>query len=133
MEQISTDIDDLINNEIYDLINGYRTVDEIAYVYNPSEAAYIMLVNTTSHNVHIRENIYKKPCKRIYLKNLGSYYRIKNCDKKKTCSICLQDFKEREMYRKLNCEHVFHKKCIDNWLYDFEKKSCPLCRTTISI
>jgi len=43
------------------------------------------------------------------------------------CHICLSEIKESEWIRKLpNCNHYFHKKCIDKWL----KKNvcCPMCR-----
>lgn len=45
------------------------------------------------------------------------------------CSICLDDIKRLQLYRKLDCSHVFHKTCIDTW---FERKlSCPLCRVSL--
>jgi len=45
------------------------------------------------------------------------------------CSICIDDIKRLQLYRKLDCSHVFHKTCIDSW---FERKlSCPLCRVSL--
>ena len=49
------------------------------------------------------------------------------------CSICL----EANPCEKLSCNHVFHKKCIENWFWQGKEKntiggiydSCPLCRT----
>uniref|UniRef100_A0A7C9E505 RING-type E3 ubiquitin transferase n=1 Tax=Opuntia streptacantha TaxID=393608 RepID=A0A7C9E505_OPUST len=47
------------------------------------------------------------------------------------CSVCLNDFQEREMLRLLpRCNHVFHLDCIDVWLLN--NASCPLCRSSIS-
>ncbi|KAJ8438133.1 hypothetical protein Cgig2_033012 [Carnegiea gigantea] len=47
------------------------------------------------------------------------------------CSVCLNDFQEREMLRVLpRCNHVFHLDCIDVWLLN--NASCPLCRSSIS-
>jgi hypothetical protein len=49
-----------------------------------------------------------------------------------TCSICLEDICPSDAIEILNCEHVFHKKCLKKW-----KKmkpgvsNCPLCRDTI--
>jgi Ring finger domain len=43
-----------------------------------------------------------------------------------TCSICFNDFKINERYRKLPCNHQFHKRCIDKWFNESVK--CPMCR-----
>ncbi|KAK9384528.1 hypothetical protein V1515DRAFT_367317 [Lipomyces mesembrius] len=44
------------------------------------------------------------------------------------CLVCLSDFEEGEECRKLRqCGHLFHKKCIDEWLTT-GRNSCPLCR-----
>ena len=40
------------------------------------------------------------------------------------CSICLE---ENANHKLLNCDHYFHKKCIDEWVKI--KPICPLCRT----
>ena len=45
------------------------------------------------------------------------------------CSICLEDFEEVDECRMLHCNHVFHVKCIDEWLPNQE--SCPLCISPI--
>ena len=43
------------------------------------------------------------------------------------CAICLEPFKARQHYKKLACEHMFHKRCIDKWLSRSEL--CPCCRS----
>lgn len=45
------------------------------------------------------------------------------------CTICLENYKENDMARKLPCGHEFHSDCVDVWLRI--KGSCPLCRTDI--
>lgn len=46
------------------------------------------------------------------------------------CAICLQDFENKEEGRKLpSCKHVFHLKCIDEWL--IRQGSCPICRRDV--
>ena len=42
------------------------------------------------------------------------------------CSICLETFKEDENLIQLNCNHIFHLHCIDDWLQIQE--NCPVCR-----
>ena len=44
------------------------------------------------------------------------------------CSICLNKYQENDICRKLNnCQHYFHKNCINEWL--LFKGNCPCCRT----
>jgi len=45
------------------------------------------------------------------------------------CSICLDEFKNEDILKKLNCSHIFHKDCLAPWINN--NKSCPLCRTDI--
>lgn len=42
------------------------------------------------------------------------------------CSICLEDI-EFKFKKTLQCEHMFHKKCIDNCYI------CPICRNPINL
>ncbi|KAH9203350.1 hypothetical protein DL95DRAFT_154179 [Leptodontidium sp. 2 PMI_412] len=44
-----------------------------------------------------------------------------------SCSICTEDFLERENVRVLPCGHIYHQRCIDPWLLGFAG-TCPLCR-----
>jgi hypothetical protein len=46
------------------------------------------------------------------------------------CSVCLEDFGEEQMHRKLPCNHAFHAHCIDNWLL-YKSLSCPMCRESV--
>ncbi|KAF9619981.1 hypothetical protein IFM89_010597 [Coptis chinensis] len=52
------------------------------------------------------------------------------CGGKICCSICLQDFNEGDIARRLpNCRHFFHLHCIDGWLVI--QGSCPICRENV--
>ena len=51
-----------------------------------------------------------------------------------TCGICLEDYKEGEMKKKLSCKpmaHSFHSECIDKWLK--QVASCPTCKHDVSL
>jgi hypothetical protein len=46
-------------------------------------------------------------------------------DGDESCTICIEEFSPGEIVRTLQCNHIFHKTCIDKW---FEKKEvCPNC------
>lgn len=42
------------------------------------------------------------------------------------CSICLEDFKNRDKRKILPCLHGFHADCVDKWLRT--NGSCPICK-----
>jgi hypothetical protein len=60
-------------------------------------------------------------------------FKIYNKDEKKEedleCIICLENLKEGEEIRLLDCRHSFHRICIDKWLV--LQRFCPYCRTLI--
>jgi len=43
-----------------------------------------------------------------------------------SCAICLDDFVKYEFIVRLNCTHIFHYACINNWIKI--EYTCPLCR-----
>ncbi|CAD2214449.1 putative zinc finger protein [Angomonas deanei] len=42
------------------------------------------------------------------------------------CSICLEEFGEKELVKRLTCGHYFHRQCLRMWLA--RSWSCPICR-----
>ena len=90
----------------------------------------------------IKELQWKKTLKNMIFKNR---FKINKKNIKKynleegDCCICLDNFHEKcENHRKcdkkgyqLHCNHIFHKKCILEWLNT--KATCPLCNIDIDI
>ena len=58
------------------------------------------------------------------------YYKDKCCECSDECLICIENFENDSELLKLNCNHVFHKKCIKNWICN-ENNKCPICRIEI--
>jgi hypothetical protein len=50
-------------------------------------------------------------------------------DEDPSCSICYEEEPEKSM-RILDCEHSFHKVCIEQWFV--KSKTCPICRGEVS-
>jgi len=50
-------------------------------------------------------------------------------DYPRECCICMSDFSDGEVIVVTNCEHVFHKRCCQEWLQ--QARTCPVCRTDI--
>ena len=49
---------------------------------------------------------------------------------KEMCAICVDEFEDGEDVRILPCSHIFHSKCIDEWLSNYSSL-CPLCKANI--
>ncbi|XWS69934.1 hypothetical protein CRYUN_Cryun03dG0006000 [Craigia yunnanensis] len=51
-----------------------------------------------------------------------------------SCSICMESCWKSEgvVSRQVSCGHVYHHKCITDWLLNGNSNSCPLCRHEIS-
>ena len=48
------------------------------------------------------------------------------------CSICLTEFKKKSKVSITSCKHVFHYKCISDWLYkNIRNPKCPNCNHEI--
>ena len=75
-------------------------------------------------------NIYTICCKNY--KKYKSSKRLNEIllsnDSDNECSICLDKFLKKEKIIQLDCNHIFHKKCIMEWFSKNENNSCPLCR-----
>lgn len=46
------------------------------------------------------------------------------------CSICVEPLNDN-IAIKLKCNHIFHQKCLQEWLQKSKNKDCPLCRKKI--
>jgi len=45
------------------------------------------------------------------------------------CVICLEEFKEGDKAKVLECQHKFHPGCLDTWLK--QSGTCPMCKLNI--
>ena len=81
-----------------------------------------------------RQNNIRRPLNRNRNGNIdiNSINTLVVCDElpDNVCSVCLEEFKEDDILKKLNCEHIFHKDCLEPWLNN-NNRNCPLCRTDI--
>lgn len=84
---------------------------------SPNFFTYIQeLIDSIKRRDHMKKELVRnKPI--IYTKEMEP----------KECMVCMSDFKPKQYIRKLECDHEFHRKCIDKWLVQGNAK-CPLCR-----
>lgn len=71
----------------------------------------------------------------LSLLDIKKYKLCKDLDVE--CCICCEKVQKKEYIRELNCDHAFHKKCIDKWLLHTMKTketvNCPICRHNINL
>jgi hypothetical protein len=116
-------------------VGGYNVTEEYEYILPDRDdiSSTILLDIVTRFGSPGNDSIHEhmKQHRRDQIKNIGKYKKIKElgeiCPE---CSICLEEFKQGEYYRKLECTHTFHKKCIDRW-FKRDHSDCPLCRKKI--
>lgn len=53
---------------------------------------------------------------------------VRETDEKlwKTCAVCQELMREKDIVAMLSCEHVYHHKCVVEWLK--KNVTCPQCR-----
>ena len=108
---------------------GYQIDEEHNYILPDNDDVSSMALLEIVNNYGIKEDLFFNPQKN--LKHL-KLKKIKENDilTETVCSICLENYKKNEFYRVLNCNHIFHKKCIDRWLKK-DHLNCPMCRADI--
>lgn len=89
------------------------------YIYSRSVINYLKDKFVCINNFYINKNINRA------LK-ISKVEKVK-INGKKECCICLDAGSSKFM--KLNCEHLFHEKCIKQWIR--QNNSCPICRNTV--
>ena len=98
-------------------------------------------IHKLCNNILIEEN--KNSLKIFYLDNVDNnkinkffdcneFKNLANCNNYSnncSCNICLNKFKDNDSVRKmLNCNHFFHKSCIDKWFIKSNTIKCPICK-----
>jgi hypothetical protein len=118
------------------LLRNINTINSIEDSDNRRNARIIEILRRLGNNGRIiNSNRYSSSKKKQKKSNLLKQLKVTKIDKKilhsdnKSCSICLQDFKNKESAIYLPCFHLFHRKCIDKWLET--KGKCPLCKNNI--
>jgi hypothetical protein len=115
-----------LDNGTREFLNSIFNINDVYH-----ETFIYLFSNATHPDVSKSLN---KLSKRNFVNKLkiSKYFR---CKQKFQCIICLDNVKKTEYIRKLECNHEYHKKCIDNWMYSLYKNgdviNCPLCRKTV--
>jgi hypothetical protein len=84
-------------------------------------------VNTVTQEQIAKSNLRKVNGTRDEIKLLANLHQIME-NTSERCLICLEDWLDQDAERRLlDCGHLFHAPCLDQWLVG-SSNSCPLCR-----
>ena len=102
---------------------------------NHDEEINNILINYNSNSLSENNSSYDSNSNNIDINSQLSSRKLLNIDKlspdKKTCIICLENFKESDKIINLSCFHMFHNNCIRTWLNN--NNNCPLCKNKIIV
>lgn len=73
--------------------------------------------------------IVEEQLKKTMLERVAMKSRVVEVEKESSCTVCLEAVKIGSSVYDIDCKHVFHKKCIENWRR--EKDTCPCCRSML--
>lgn len=62
----------------------------------------------------------------IGIKDLSLISEDYKLEKEEECIICREEFEENHIIKKLHCNHIFCRNCINTWFKDNTK--CPVCQ-----
>lgn len=113
------------NTEINNIINELQGDISDREFYRRYTILYelVMRLNFQPNYQCIRSGITKK-----------QFDNLQHCKYKKKfgdidCSICINKVYKNRIVTVLECKHIFHKKCIKEWLGS--SKTCPMCRGNV--
>ena len=96
------------------------------------ENNYINNYNDNNENI---EEINRIKLDELFSKKMAEhYYKSEYNQFGGGCSICLENFKKKSKVSMTPCKHVFHYKCIKDWLYKNAKNpKCPNCNKEVLV
>lgn len=123
---IKINLSELHNYNVNGNININDIVQHLLPDLNISDNAEMTVMNKTEYNKYIF-NLSGK---------IINIIDINTDNVNINCSICNEQLKQKNKIFKLNCNHIYHYKCINKWFKTFTEKfnqlhSCPLCKNTV--
>ena len=126
-----------VHNTEYGEYSEDEQEDESLFMVNMVNllAPFFSVINTTQIDpiqIDDRENVEsnKQKITEVHPKHSLLYVDV-NDKKYESCIICTEEFKNTDIVSVLNCDHIYHPKCIKEWCN--RNASCPLCKAEISV
>lgn len=135
------EIENITNHQYYNINHPYITynsdpniTNEVVYDESDYSNTYSATFDESNFSTTYEiseENIYLETIdsetidKKITIKKLREISEICKSTQNMLCPICKAEVKKGDIIRKLNCNHLYHPNCIDEWFDD--NTNCPTC------
>ena len=92
-------------------------------------------MNNYNDNLENIEEINREKLNILFSKKMAEHtYKSEYNQYGGGCSICLEEFKKKDRVSMTPCNHVFHHKCIKDWLYkNIKNPKCPNCNKEVLV
>tara|TARA_B100001996_G_C18622511_1_gene578315 strand:+ start:93 stop:467 length:375 start_codon:yes stop_codon:yes gene_type:complete len=64
-------------------------------------------------------------------KMINKYNIVTKDDEKYSCTFCFRKFLKNQHKTKLPCNHVFHRTCVNEFVFKLNMYECPICDSSI--
>jgi len=91
---------------------------------------YLLIIYSTFRTYYPSYKIYYKIYYNKYFFNIDNKITKINTTIDDECLICLDilNILDNNVYKLVQCQHVYHHKCIKEWYLTSDKFMCPTCR-----
>ena len=107
----------------------FLAVSTIIFTKTEDYRRYGFHQNNHVMNINIYNEAYEGYLKRANINPDDTYDTVSVIAFDDTyCSVCIDNFDttEKDVVKLKNCNHIFHKECIDKWIKI--NRTCPICR-----
>ena len=113
-----------------EVFEGKRLVNHIDIVKKKWQKGYTFYMFDDLRTLYVQQHIYVKDSIREVLKRSSTRRQARSgrIEVNDACCICTDGYEPREYVRRLDCGHIFHGRCVDQWFRQSDRVSCPVCR-----
>ena len=124
----TSSLNNIINNRLNNL-NSTTSLNATTPLNANPDLIEVTLYNNGNRVASNMEDVQIYPSLRT-LRSSSTVHMYRNLETQyESCTICRENFEENSIVRKLNCGHIFHLNCIDEWLESNIR--CPVCRNDL--
>lgn len=107
------------------IFSVHSNVNDYAWGPNGLDNILTALLNQFDENQERARALRPEDIKRLPMTKVTN----KHVENGTHCTTCMESFELSEDVAKLDCDHIFHRACIEPWLQ--RNNTCPICRKEI--